>query len=89
MDIRRDREEGQRHGGVGMVGGNDQGVRSGDEWDGVVIPTLVFCGGSRRDFIISPPGEKLPRVNVSRFQTGATYTEARLDHPKKAVADPQ
>jgi hypothetical protein len=33
--------------------------------------TLVFCGEPRRDSSISPPGEKLPRVNASRFQSGA------------------
>jgi hypothetical protein len=27
--------------------------------------TLVFCGESRRDFRISPPRDKLPRVNAS------------------------
>jgi hypothetical protein len=32
--------------------------------------TLVFCGESRRDSSISPPGEKLPHVNASRFQSG-------------------
>ena len=31
MDIRRDREEGQKYRGVGIVRGNDQGGRSGDE----------------------------------------------------------
>lgn len=44
MDIRRDREERQRHGGVGMVRRNDQGGRSRDEWDGVVILSI---GGTR------------------------------------------
>jgi hypothetical protein len=34
-------------------------------------PTLVFCGESRRDFKISPRGQKLPRVNASRFRSGA------------------
>lgn len=44
MDFRRDREEGQEHGGAGMVGRNGQGGRSGDEWDGVVVPSM---GGTR------------------------------------------
>ena len=44
MDIRRDREEGQKHGGAGMVGGNDQGGRGRDERDGVVVSSM---GGTR------------------------------------------
>jgi hypothetical protein len=44
---------------VGLAGGG------GD------TPTLVFCGEHRRDFRISPPRDKLPRVNVSRFQLKA------------------
>ena len=44
MDIRRDREEGQKHGGAGMVGGNDQGGRGRDERDGVVVSSM---GGKR------------------------------------------
>ena len=53
MDIRRDREEGQKHGGAGMVGGNDQGGRSGDEWDGVVVSTV---GGTRARTIRASSG---------------------------------
>jgi hypothetical protein len=34
--------------------------------------TLVFCGETRRGFIISPRGEKLLRVNASRFQLEAS-----------------
>lgn len=33
--------------------------------------TQVFCGELRRDFRISPPGQKLPRLNASRFLFGA------------------
>jgi hypothetical protein len=31
-------------------------------------PTLVFCGESRRDSQVPPPGQKLPRGNASRMQ---------------------
>jgi hypothetical protein len=34
-------------------------------------PTLVFCGGSRRDSRIMPADERLSRLNASRFQSGA------------------
>lgn len=40
IDIRRDREEGQKHRGVGIVGGNGQGRQSRDEWDSVVILSI-------------------------------------------------
>jgi hypothetical protein len=33
--------------------------------------TLVFCGESRRDSKIPPADDRLPRVNASRFQSGA------------------
>lgn len=33
--------------------------------------TLVFCRESRRDFRISPPRDKLPRVNAWGFQLEA------------------
>jgi hypothetical protein len=38
----------------------------------VAEATLVFCGESCRDFRISPPRDKLPRVNASRFQSEAS-----------------
>jgi hypothetical protein len=44
MDIRRDREEGEKHGGAGMVGRNNQGRRGRDERDGVVVSSM---GGTR------------------------------------------
>jgi hypothetical protein len=38
----------------------------------LLYSTLVFYRESRRDSKIPPPNEKLPRVNASRFQSGAT-----------------
>ena len=35
-------------------------------------PTLVFCGEPRRDLRASRPGEKLPRVTASGFQSEAS-----------------
>jgi hypothetical protein len=37
----------------------------------LLLLTLVFYRESRRDFRISPLGEKLPRVKASRCQSGA------------------
>jgi hypothetical protein len=54
MDIRRDREEGQKHRGAGMVRSNSQGGRSGDEWDGIVIPSM---GGKRARRIKGSSGQ--------------------------------
>jgi hypothetical protein len=44
IDIRRDREEGEKHRGTGMVRRNNQGRRGRDERDGVVISLI---GGTR------------------------------------------
>jgi hypothetical protein len=45
VDIRRDREGGQKHGGAGVVGQDDQGGWGRDERDGVVV---LSVGGARR-----------------------------------------
>jgi hypothetical protein len=37
VDIRRDREGGQRHRGAGVVGQDDEGGQGRDEQDGMVV----------------------------------------------------
>jgi hypothetical protein len=44
VDIRRDREEGEKHRGVGIVRRNNQGGRGRDERDGIVVSLI---GGTR------------------------------------------
>jgi hypothetical protein len=44
VDIRRDREEGEKHGGVGIVRRNNQGGRGRDKRDSMVVSSI---GGTR------------------------------------------
>jgi hypothetical protein len=77
MDIRRDREEGQKHGGAGMVGGNSQGGRSGDEWDGVVIPSM---GETRAKRIGGSSGQFNGFVDI--LTVAQVRREVRLNKPR-------
>jgi hypothetical protein len=45
VDIRRDREGGQKHRGAGVVRQDDQGGRGRDKQDSIVI---LLVGGARR-----------------------------------------
>jgi hypothetical protein len=44
VDIRQDREEGEKHRGAGIVGRNNQGGRGRDKRDGMVV---LLIGGTR------------------------------------------
>ena len=68
-----------------MVGRNNRGRRGRDERDGVVVSSMggtrartyssILRGiASRFQNFTSKLEDKLPRVNVSRFQSGATCT---------------